>query len=99
MIVFGGGSGDGSRQSYGYYDQNGLGYYAKKAEDYRVVLWGMHGVFGMGNDLDEAFGLIETVEKAATIYFLTLDHVRQTITDENLKELAEAFHVNYKKII
>ena len=72
---------------------------AKKAEDYRVVLWGMHGVFGMGNDLDEAFGLIETVEKAATIYFLTLDHVRQTITDENLKELAEAFHVNYKKII
>lgn len=28
------GSGDGSRQSYGYYDQNGLGYYAKKAEDY-----------------------------------------------------------------
>ena len=73
--------------------------HCKKAEDYRVVLWGMHGVFGMGNDLDEAFGLIETVEKAATIYFLTLDHVRQTITDENLKELAEAFHVNYKKII
>ncbi len=28
------GIGDGTRQSYGYYDQNGLGYYAKKAESY-----------------------------------------------------------------
>lgn len=72
---------------------------AVKAKDYRVVLWGMHGVFGMGNNIDEAFGLIETVEKAATIYFLTLDHVKQTITDEQLKELANAFKVNYKKII
>ena len=72
---------------------------AEKAKDYRVVLWGMHGVCGMGDDIDEAFGLIETVEKAATIYFLTKGSVRQTITDENLKTLAEAFGVNYKKII
>ncbi len=28
------GIGDGTRQSYGYYDQNGLGYYAKKADSY-----------------------------------------------------------------
>ena len=72
---------------------------AKKAHDYRVVFWGMHGVFAMGNDLDEAFGLVETVEKASQIYFLTLGHVRQSITDEQLKRLAAAFKVDYKKII
>ncbi len=72
---------------------------ALKAHDYRVVFWGMHGVFAMGDDLDEAFGLVETVEKASQIYFLTQDHVRQSITDEQLKKLAAAFKVDYKKII
>ncbi len=28
------GTADGSRQSYGYYDQNGSGYYAKRAQEY-----------------------------------------------------------------
>lgn len=72
---------------------------ARKANDYRVVLWGAHGVFGMGETIDEAFGLLETVEKSAQIYFLTQGHVRQSITDEQLITLANAFHVNYKKII
>jgi rhamnulose-1-phosphate aldolase len=72
---------------------------AKKAENYRIVLWGMHGIFGMGETIDEAFGLIETVEKASTIYFLTQGHVRQNITNEDLICLANAFHVNYKKIL
>ncbi len=72
---------------------------AKKAENYRIVLWGAHGVFGMGRTIDEAFGLIETVEKASQIYFLTKGQVRQSITDEQLKTLANAFHVDYKKII
>ena len=72
---------------------------AKKAKDYRVVLWGAHGVFGMGKTIDETFGLLETVEKASQIYFLTLGHVKQSITDKQLKTLANAFKVNYKKII
>lgn len=72
---------------------------AKKAENYRIVLWGAHGVFSMGRTIDEAFGLIETVEKASQIYFLTKGQVRQSITDEQLKTLANAFHVDYKKII
>lgn len=72
---------------------------AKKANDYRVVLWGAHGVFGMGKNIDETFGLIETVEKSAQIYFLTLGHVKQSITDDQLKELATAFKVDYKKIL
>ena len=55
-------------------------------------------IYGAGNNLDEAFGLIETVEKAAQIYMLTAHLPRiNTIKDEELKILAEAFGVNYRK--
>ena len=71
----------------------------EKMKQYRFVIWGMHGVFGVGHDVDEAFGLIETVEKAAIIYFLVKDNMKQCITDEQLKQVAAAFKLNYKKII
>jgi rhamnulose-1-phosphate aldolase len=71
---------------------------ARKMEDYRLCIWAQHGVFGAGNSLDEAFGLIETAEKAAEIYMKTLNVARlNTITDEQLRLLAEAFKVNYRK--
>ena len=58
----------------------------------------MHGIYGVGKNIDEAFGLIETVEKAAQIYMLTAHLPRiNTIKDSELKELAEAFGVNYRK--
>ena len=48
--------------------------------------------------MDETFGLIETVEKAAEIYMLTSSLPRiNTISDDQLKELAEYFGVNYRK--
>jgi len=71
---------------------------AKKMKEFRLVIWSMHGIYGAGKDLDEAFGLIETVEKAAQIYMLTAHLPRiNTIKDNELKELAEAFKVNYRK--
>lgn len=71
---------------------------AEKMKNFRVVVWGMHGLYGAGKDLDEAFGLIETVEKAAQIYMLTYNRPRiNTITDKQLVELAEAFGVKYRK--
>lgn len=71
---------------------------AEKMKEFRLVVWAMHGIYGAGKTLDEAFGLIETVEKAAQIYMLTANLPRlNTITDENLKELAEAFKVAYRK--
>ncbi len=71
---------------------------ANKMKEYRVVVWGLHGVYGAGKDMDETFGLIETVEKAAEIYMLTAHLPRvNTITDENLVTIAEAFKVNYRK--
>lgn len=71
---------------------------AKKMEEFRVVIWGMHGVYGAGKDLDEAFGLIETVEKAAQIYMLTCNRPRiNTIRDDQMVELANLFGLEYRK--
>lgn len=71
---------------------------AAKMHDFRVVIWGMHGVYGAGKTMDETFGLIETVEKAAQIYMLTAHLPRvNTIRDAEMVELAEYFGVNYRK--
>ena len=71
---------------------------AEKMKEFRLVVWGMHGIYGAGKDLDETFGLIETVEKAAQIYMLTAHLPRvNTIKDEEMVELAEFFGVDYRK--
>lgn len=71
---------------------------AEKMKEFRLVIWGQHGIYGCGNDLDEAFGLIETVEKAAQLYLMTAHLPRvNTITDPDLVAIAEAFKVNYRK--
>lgn len=65
---------------------------ADKMKHHRAVLWPHHGIFGTGSTLDEAFGLIETIEKAAQIYMLIAGkNIRQRITDKELAELARAF--------
>lgn len=70
---------------------------AKKMKDFRVVVWALHGVYGAGKNLDEVFGLIETVEKAAQIFMLTAGLKRiNTISDENMKELCARFNVTTK---
>lgn len=69
---------------------------AKKMQDFRVVIWPHHGIFGVGSNLDEAFGLIETVEKAALIYSqigAQGGQIKQSITDEQLRQLAQSFGV------
>lgn len=71
---------------------------AAKMKEFRTVIWGMHGVYGAGKTMDETFGLLETVEKAAQIYMLTAHLPRiNTIRDEEMVELAEYFGVNYRK--
>ncbi len=70
---------------------------AEKMKSARSVVWAMHGLYGAGKTPDEAFGLVETVEKAATIYMLTAHLPRvNTITDEQLQVLADAFKVTPK---
>ncbi len=71
---------------------------AEKMKEFRLVVWGMHGIYGAGCNLDETFGLIETVEKAAQIYMLTAHLPRiNTIKDSEMVQLAEFFKVNYRK--
>ncbi len=70
---------------------------AEKMKDFRMVMWAHHGVFGAGCTIDEAFGLIETAEKAAEIYIKIMDRpILQTITDEQLHILADAFGAKVK---
>jgi rhamnulose-1-phosphate aldolase len=61
---------------------------AKKLEDTRLCVWTTHGIYGTGKNMDEAFGLIETVEKTAQIYMLALGHTVNVIPDQIIKELA-----------
>lgn len=72
---------------------------AEKMKEFRLVVWAMHGIYGAGKTLDETFGLIETVEKAAQIYMLTAHLPRvNTIKDEDMLKLLELFGVkNYRK--
>lgn len=67
---------------------------AEKMKEFRLVVWAMHGIYGAGKTMDETFGLIETVEKAAQIYMLTAHLPRvNTIKDEDMLKLLELFKV------
>ncbi|WP_111291070.1 rhamnulose-1-phosphate aldolase [Bacillus safensis] len=68
---------------------------AEKMKEVRSVIWPHHGIFGAGTTMDETFGLIETAEKAAEVYTVVCAQgsVKQTITDQQLQDLANAFGV------
>lgn len=69
---------------------------AAKMVDCRIVVWPHHGIMSAGQSMDDAFGLIETAEKAAEIYLKISSAnqpILQTITDPQLWDLAEAFQV------
>jgi rhamnulose-1-phosphate aldolase len=69
-----------------------------KMNEYRLCVWSQHGIFGVGSSLDDAFGLIETAEKAAKIYIkICNSKIINTIADDELKILAKAFNVTPKK--
>lgn len=67
---------------------------AEKMGSARLVVWAQHGIYGAGKDLDETFGLIETAEKAAEIW-MKIAHlpIKQTLTDEQMRLLAEHFNM------
>ena len=72
---------------------------AEKMKETRLVVWPHHGIYGAGKDIDEVYGLIETAEKAAEVYTYVQAQggIKQTITDEQLLDLAEAFGVVPRK--
>jgi len=71
---------------------------AEYMKEFRSVIWAQHGLFCTGRSLDEVYGLIETIEKAAEIYLKVCDkNIAQSISDEQLKSLAKNFNINYRK--
>ncbi len=71
---------------------------AEKMKTARLIVWAQHGIYGVGKDLDEAFGLIETAEKAAEVY-MKIAHlpIKQTITDADLQVIADGFGVKARE--
>ena len=70
---------------------------AAKMKEFRIVVWAMHGIYGTGKTVDEAFGLVETVEKAAQLYMLTAHLPRvNTIKDKEMVALADYFGIKYR---
>ncbi len=70
---------------------------AEKMEEHRLVVWGQHGIYGSGENFDEALGLIETAEKAAEIYLKIRQFpIEESIGDGDLKDLAEAYRLSFR---
>ncbi len=71
---------------------------AEALKTQRLCVWAAHGIYGVGRNLDEAFGLIETVEKAAQLYMIAVNAgIKNGITDAQLKDLAAVFGLDYRK--
>lgn len=69
-------------------------------KEYDAAVWAHHGLFVSGPDFDTAFGLMHTIEKAAQIYMLAASsgrRVLQTITDDDLRAIADAFGVKLRE--
>lgn len=74
---------------------------ARAARVRRVVVWQFHGVLATGRSLDAAFGLIDTVEKAALIYLkaMAAGGIRQKLSTAQLEALAAKFEVRPDPLI
>ncbi|MFV0441573.1 MAG: rhamnulose-1-phosphate aldolase [Lachnospirales bacterium] len=70
---------------------------SKIMENFDCVVWAHHGLFCSGTNFDTTFGLMHTVEKSAEIYNLAMSSsngkILQTITDDNLRDIAKEFGV------
>ena len=67
---------------------------AEKFKEYRILVWALHGCTVTGTSLDEAFGLLETVEKAAAIYNnIWQCKERNSIDDKMLLEICKDFNI------
>ena len=73
---------------------------SKLMQEFDAAIWAHHGLFVSGPDLDTAFGLMHTIEKAAEIYMKVVSSgmpILQTITDADLRAVARDFHVTLRE--
>lgn len=70
---------------------------AEKLQHNRIVVWAHHGILATGSDFQDAFGLIETVNKAAKLYIDSLkNRMNDGISNAGLIETAEHYNVTPK---
>ncbi|WP_343208042.1 rhamnulose-1-phosphate aldolase [Anaerolentibacter hominis] len=70
---------------------------SKLMDKYDAAVWAHHGLFCSGEDFDLTFGLMHTIEKSAEILVKMLSmrpDKRQTISPQDFRDLAVAFHVS-----
>ena len=73
---------------------------SKLMAKYDAAVWAHHGLFVSGPDMDTAFGLMHTIEKAAEIFMLVQNSgkpVLQTIFDDDLRAIAKEFGVTLRE--
>lgn len=60
---------------------------------FKVVLWEKHGALAVGKDPEEAFDLLDAMNKAATLYLLCLHAGQkpQGLTREQIEEIGRAY--------
>ena len=73
----------------------------EKIKEYDVVVWAHHGIFCAGLDFDDAFGLMDTVEKAAEIQIRirSCGGKRHTVTKEQIIALTDSFGLDLNKAL
>ena len=71
----------------------------EKIKQFDAVIWSHHGIFCSGEDFDVAFGLMDTIEKAAEILIkvMSCGGKKQFITSEQILALREPYNVNIDK--
>ena len=59
-------------------------------QKHRVILWEKHGCAAVAADIAEAFDLIDIMEKAASIFFISKSsgYMPQGISDKQLAEIS-----------
>lgn len=64
-------------------------------DDYDVVMWEKHGVFAVGEDVLEAFDMIDVLTKSAMIYqdACSMGFKPDGMSDEQMKEISTVFHL------
>lgn len=73
---------------------------AEKMKSSRIVVWPQHGIMSAGQNMDDAYGLIECAEKAAHIYLMAQNakgDIWRDISDSDLWDLAERFNITPKE--
>jgi rhamnulose-1-phosphate aldolase len=64
-------------------------------DDYDVVMWEKHGVFAVGEDVIEAFDMVDTLNKSAQIYMdaRCMGFVPDGMSDAQMQEISDVFHL------